>query len=89
MLPREPTLGFDQRVSLLQRHLEPMVNRELIHRRLAKVGVACRPRRLGGLNQIRFRLNDRTLLGWQTNLPTTLLSTRAVLGVLGMVRRHR
>ena len=36
MLPREPTLGFDQRVSLLQTHLEPRVNRELIHRRLAK-----------------------------------------------------
>jgi hypothetical protein len=36
MLPREQTLGFDQRVSLLQTHLEPMVNRELIHRRLGK-----------------------------------------------------
>ena len=36
MLPREPTLGFDQRVSLLQTHLEPMVNRELIHHRLGK-----------------------------------------------------
>ena len=89
MLPREPTLGFDQRVSLLQTHLEPMVNGELIHRRLGKDQVVYRPRWVGGLNQISSRLNDRTLLGCQPNLPTTLLSTRAVLGVLGMVRRHR
>jgi superfamily II DNA or RNA helicase len=36
MVPREPILGVDQRTSLLQTHLEPMVNRELIHRGLAK-----------------------------------------------------
>jgi hypothetical protein len=33
--PAHPALDFNQRLSLLQTHLEPMLNRELVYRGLA------------------------------------------------------